>query len=279
MRSRRSHLPGEVLHIRLRGYLGNRFCTCALDREVWATTLRQALDEFRVEAIGILWTDSVAELWIRNPIRQIGRFIQWLCAKYARDRNRRRNQNGPVFHPRFQSRSILAIVDVQWSLLRIRSLTCETREGVWFLHGDDATAQRMSHYTWECVDLTRAHYRKILNGFAGALSAALQSSRRIPSSQRSSRRVTVQGLARQIAARLGVTYADVCSKSRTRKASLARALVVWHVSERSSRSRASISRELGRDPSSTCVAIRRYRRLAPELFDRSWLSGTGRNGR
>jgi REP element-mobilizing transposase RayT len=281
-------VSGGVYYINLQSNPGRHIFSHAGDYGTFERFLTSALASCRATVHAFAWQPDTVHLVVQITDIPLGRFIQRLTSQYARSVHKQRGGTGHLFKQRYRALLIdpevylsrliryvhlrppaegatdgvesnrLTSHDAYLGITRIPWLTKAPalRDGAYSdfmkMPPDPDDASCFEHGSkWE----PRARCGKLF--LANALARP-----GVPEN-----RGTIDQIIDEISLKMGLERQAVTSKSRHRKLALARALVAWHSIDRNIGTLAEVSRKLHRDPSTLSVAISRYRKLRPELFD------------
>ncbi len=273
------------------------FCDEA-DYQVLEQLLVRALENARTTALAFCWLPHALHLAVRSHDIPVSRFMQGFTGRYAQHVHRRSREVGHLFARRFQS---LLIDPDAWLPALVRFIHhAPLRAGLAitpaaYPHSSHRSYVGEQRLRW----LSTAPLFKVLarRGFSPldarayleatptpderlAFSPEANLSTRIlgdavflerlPHAWRpprvSRRALTLSLLIDAVALAQDLSRAEILSPSRARAASLARALIGWHATQRHLATLSDVARALGRDASTLSRAIARYRRLHPQLF-------------
>jgi hypothetical protein len=281
-------VSGGVYYINLQSNPGRHIFSHTEDYGTFERFLASALASCRATVHAFAWRPDTVYLVVQITHIPLGRFIQRLTSQYARSVHKARGGTGHLFKQRYRA----LLIDPEVYLLRLiryvhqRPPTQGATDGV-------ESNPLTSHDAY--LGITRIPWLTKAPALLGnAYSDFMQMQpdpddpMRFENGAKWDRRVLIEKpalailLARpsvpenrgnmdqiidEVSLEMGLERAAVTSKSRHRKLALARAVVAWRSIDRNIGTLAEVARKLHRDPSTLSVAISRYRKLRPELFD------------
>jgi putative transposase len=254
--------------------------------------LANALERCHVHIHAFTWQTDSARLVVQIADILVGRFVQRLASRYARNVHRQRGGSGHLFQQRYHA----LFIDHHTYLLRLIHHVHLLPLAAGALNGIDPN--RLSSHgaylgltdiPWLTTDVVlgmlarpdkRAHeaYVELMKMPADLMDAKAFEDRRRrflvpkpfvfpPLRRRSEKCPTLNQTIDAVSLRLGVEPQLVLSKSRRRQLTLARALITWVATKIGIASLADVGRKLSRDPSTLCAAMARYVEQRPDLFN------------
>jgi REP element-mobilizing transposase RayT len=291
----RVHVPGGTYYLIQRSGAGQKIFASPDDYAFLEQLVPTALRRNRASAYAYCWTPDAIHLVVRAGEVPIGRMMQGLTSRYARQIHRRSGESGHFFRTRYQA----VLVDADEYLLKLiqyvhyipvlTGLALHVDEYAYTSHRAYAgTAEtswinpRAALSALEIEEDPRAAYAELManrpadrdiellcNGGASASRIVggpefLASLPRHVRKQRS--KISLEQIICAVTQALGVDREHVMSSSRRRELALARALIAWFAIERRVATLTEVARRLNRDPSTLSVAISRYSVSRQDLF-------------
>jgi putative transposase len=291
----RIHVPGGTYYIVQQGGAGRAIFSYPEDYALIEQLVAAALRRNRSTAYAYCWTPDAIHLVVRAGEAPIGRMMQGLTSRYARQIHRRDGESGHFFRTRYQAslvdadayllklihyvhhipvltglalrpeeygytshRTYLGLADKPWVNTRAALSGVELEQD-----SKVAYAELMAHGPIDDdVDLLR-HGGKSTSRIIGGpefLAGLPRQARKYRS------KVSLEQIIHAVTQALDVDRQHVMSSSRRRDLALARALIAWFAIERRVATLTEAARRLNRDPSTLSVAISRYSVSRPDLF-------------
>jgi putative transposase len=291
----RINVPGGTYYVVQRGGGGHTIFSCPEDYAFFELLLASALRRNRATAYAYCWTPDAIHLVVRAGDAPIGRMMQGLTSRYARQIHRRDGGSGHFFKTRYQAllvdadayllklinyvhhipvltglalhpdeyahtshRAYLGVAEAPWVNTRVALAAPEVDQDP-----QTAYAELMSHRPVE-------HDVDLLHGGGKSPSRIIGGPEFLASLPREARKyrskVSLDQIIYAVTQALGVERHHVMSSSRRRELALARALIAWFAIERRVATLTEVARRLNRDPSTLSVAISRYSVSRQDLF-------------
>jgi putative transposase len=291
----RIHVPGGTYYLVQSGGAGHTIFSCPEDYEFLEQLVPAALRRSRATAYAYCWTPDAIHLVVRAGEMPIGRMMQGLTSRYARQMHRRDGGSGHFFRTRYQAslvdadaylmkliqyvhhipvlnglathadeyahsshRAYLGVADIPWISARAALATLDPGEDPTVSFEELVTHGPDAHH----VELFRnggATASRVIGGpeFQAGLPRHLRKYRS---------KISLDQIIGAVTQALGVDREHVMSSSRRRDLALARALIAWFAIERRVATLTEVARRLNRDPSTLSVAISRYSVSRRDLF-------------
>ena len=292
-RRQRLHVPGGTYYIVQQGSAHQPIFSQPEDYQLFERLLSAALNRTDSRLHAYCWTPNAIHMAVQIDEISVGRFMQGLTGRYARNIHQRDGASGHFFQQRYKA----LLVDPDEYLLKlIRHMHYVPVLGG-LVHSPGEFAQSSHNAYVGVADVqwlnTRAALRSLNDNIPGGyveLMSAPPSTQEIrlfekggpndlrviggsqflanlPRRSRTYRsKVTLEQIIYTVTSALGVEREHVLSASRKRELAMARALIAWFATERHVATLSEVARQLRRDPSTLSVAISRYRVCRPELF-------------
>jgi REP element-mobilizing transposase RayT len=268
--------------------------------------LAEVVENCRARVHAYCWMADSVRLIVEISDVPVGRLMQRVTSRYAREVHRRRDEQGPLFRPRYRA----LLIDPDAYLLKLArclhwapvhaGLTGDPAAYRWSSHPAYLEPKRVPAWLYTHVTIHKLAHRRDV-----ALRAYAQYMRERPDPDEARQlergastdprvlgdtdfletlprslvvhrsRTSLDEIIDAVARIQGVERGAMLSKSRKRNLTLARALVAWHATQRGISTLTEVGRRLNRDPSTLFVAIERYTKLHPELFALTALKGVG----
>lgn len=291
-RRQRIHVPEGTYYVIQRGGRQTPVFARPEDYELFERLLQGVLNRTGVRLHAYCWTPDALHLALRIEDVTLGRFMQGLTSRYARDAQQRMGESGHFFRQRYQAvliepaHYLLPLVQYLHHLPVLEGLANSPDDHCYSSHRAYSGAADVpwlhTHEVWRLLGRSGHAYRALMAvrpapyaaelfqrghretpGILGTPDFVAQLPRPVrPPCCRVSLHQIVAGVTRS----LDVDRQYLLSGSRRRDLALARALIAWNATERGVASLSEVARYLRRDPSTLSVAIRRYRASRPELF-------------
>lgn len=291
----RIHVPGGTYYLVQSGGAGHTIFSSPEDYAFLEQLVPAALRRNRATAYAYCWTPDAIHLVVRAGETPIGRMMQGLTSRYARQMHRRDGGSGHFFRTRYQA----SLVDADEYLLKLiqyvhripvsTGLARSPGEYAYSSHrayvgnadtpwisvraamaafsADEDSASTFEELIARCpeerdIELFRnggTTASRIIGGpdFVASLPRHLRKYRS---------KISLEQIISAVTQALGVDREHVMSSSRRRDLALARALIAWFAIERRVATLTEVARRLNRDPSTLSVAISRYSVSRRDLF-------------
>lgn len=292
-RRQRLHVPGGTYYIVQQGSTHHPIFAQPEDYELFERLLAAALNRTDSRLHAFCWTPSAIHMVVQIDEISVGRFMQGLTGRYARNIHQRDGASGHFFQQRYRA----LLVDPDEYLLKLIHyihylpvLGGLAHDPVEFAHSSHCAYLGVAQVPW----LNTRSALRSLNEDAARVYVELMSSppsaqaiklfekggpndlrviggaeflSNLPRRSRTYRsKVTLEQIIYTVTSALGVDREHVLSTSRKRELAMARALIAWFATERHVATLSEVARQLRRDPSTLSVAISRYRVCRPDLF-------------
>jgi putative transposase len=291
----RVHVSGGIYYLIQRGGAGHAIFSSPEDYAFFEQLLPMALRRSRATALAYCWTPEAVHLVVRVGEAPVGRMMQGLTSRYARQMHRRNGESGHFFRTRYQA-TLIDSDAYLWQLIRyvhhIPVLTGLALHPDEYRHSSHRTYLGVAQTAWlnTTAALTALEpeqdpdeaYRELMaqpptqhdldlfhNGGASAsrIVGRPEFLASLPRHARKYRsRISLEQIICAVTQALGVERNHVMSSSRRRDLALARALIAWFAIERRVATLTEVARRLNRDPSTLSVAISRYSVSRSDLF-------------
>ena len=303
-RRSRLHVPGGFYFVSQLGEPHRALFTSCADHQIFEHALAASLERCRARAHAFSWLPNAILLVVEVGDAPLGRLMQQVTSRYARQANRRDGEIGHVFARRYQA----VLFEPQTYLLPAVRYVHQAavrealaRHPAEYLCSSYPACIGSAQVRWLTTDRvlalarkdhreTRADLRDIIGrppgqDEAAAFSGEARATRVLgtPEFVRSLPRdlgmyrttTTLDQVIDSVVLTLGADRSAVLSRSRRRDLTLARAMIAWHAVERRVANLSTVARRLDRDPSSLSVATARYSEKRPELFELGALKMAG----
>ncbi len=303
-RRSRLHVQGGFYFVSQLGEPHRTLFSGTEDYQAFEQAVAESLERCRARAHAFTWLPNAIQLVLEVGDVPLGRLMQQVTSRYARQANRRDGEIGHVFARRYHA---LLFEPQAYLISAVRCVHhAAVREGL----AAHPAAHASSSYTafaggaqvrWLTTERvlalarraqreTRAELLEIVGAppepdEAAVLSAEARAIRVLgpPEFLRSLPRelgmyrttTTLEQVIDSVVLTLGADRTAVLSRSRRRDLTLARAMIAWHAVERRVANLSTVARRLNRDPSSLSVAAARYSEKRPELFELGALKMAG----
>lgn len=298
MRRARIHRRGAIYYLVLSGNNSRPIFRGNLDHQQFAAIVERATRRFRVRIHAFCWTPTEARFAVQVGDTPVGKWVQRVCAAYARFLNLSEKTSGYVFQQRY-SAVLLSTPALLPDVVRHIHTTPKRlqiaeslRDFEWSSHRAYLGLDRIPWLTTRPLLGTlavgrknsRLAYRLFLSstrlypdapqrhGFAfydrspaESRFAHWLSQQRTPGALT----VSVDDIMLAASRRLGIPLSLITSPSRKRYLAMARALVAWKAVANGIATYAEVGRQLNRDPSTLYVAAMHYKCTRPQLFKES----------
>lgn len=292
-RRQRLHVPGGTYYIVQQGSTHQPVFSQPEDYQLFERLLAAALNRTDSRLHAYCWTPSAIHMVVQIDEISVGRFMQGLTGRYARNIHQRDGASGHFFQQRYKA----LLVDADEYLLKLIHyvhylpvLSGLAHEPGVFQHSSHGAYLGAADVPWlttkaamhSLQDDAARVYEELMSAPPSAQDIKLferggQNDLRVIGGQeflgnlpRRSRtyrsKITLEQIIYTVTCALGVEREHVLSASRKRDLAMARALIAWFATERHVATLSEVARQLRRDPSTLSVAISRYRVCRPELF-------------
>ena len=292
-RRQRLHVPGGTYYIVQQGSAHQPIFSRAEDYELFERLLAAALNRTDSRLHAFCWTPNAIHMAVQIDEISVGRFMQGLTGRYARNIHQRDGASGHFFQQRYRAllvdpdEYLLKLIHYMHYLPVLGGLARVPGE---FTHSSHSAYLGVAEIPW----LNTRSALRSLNDDAARVYVELMSNppspqaiklfekggpndlrviggadflANLPRRSRTYRsKVTLEQIIYTVTSALGVDREHVLSASRKRELAMARALIAWFATERHVATLSEVARQLRRDPSTLSVAISRYRVCRPELF-------------
>jgi len=291
----RINVPGGTYYVVQRGGAERRIFSGPDDYTFFGQLVARGLQRNRATAYAYCWMPNAIHLVVRVGEAPVGRLMQGLTSRYARNVHRRDGGSGHFFGARYQA----SLLDADAYLLRLIHYVHYLPVLVGLASHPDAHAYTSHHAYLGATETSWVNTRvalRSLGGQLGAREAYLElmasspnehdidlfrgggdSDQRViggaqflaglPRHARKYRsKISLEQIIHAVTQALGVEREHVMSRSRRRDLALARALIAWFAIERRVATLTEVARRLNRDPSTLSVAISRYSVSRQDLF-------------
>jgi putative transposase len=291
----RIHVPDGTYYLIQRGGAGHSIFSCPDDYAFFEQLVPAALRRSRATAYAYCWTPDAIHLVVRVGEAPIGRMMQGLTSRYARQMHRRNGESGHFFRTRYQA----TLIDADAYLLKlihyvhhIPVLTGLALHPDEYAYSSHRTYLGVAETPWvntravlatlDVEEEPEAIYKELMahppaqhdldllrDGGASAsrIVGRPEFLANLPRHARKYRsKISLEQIVCAVTQALGVERDHVMSSSRRRDLALARALIAWFAIERRVATLTEVARRLNRDPSTLSVAISRYSVSRPDLF-------------
>ena len=292
-RRQRLHVPGGTYYIVQQGSAHQPVFSQPQDYQLFERLLAAALNRTESRLHAYCWMPNAIHLIVQIDEISVGRFMQGLTGRYARNIHQRDGASGHFFQQRYKAllvdpdEYLLKLIHYVHYLPVLGGLVQSPSEFSHSSHGaysgsadvpwvntrtamrplsDDA--QRVYQEIMSCppapenIKLFERGGPNDLRVIGGAEYIG-----NLPRRSRTYRsKLTLEQIIYTVTSALGVEREHVLSTSRKRDLAMARALIAWFATERHVATLSEVARQLRRDPSTLSVAISRYRVCRPELF-------------
>lgn len=116
-RAQRTHVPGSLHHVTLRGNAKGRIFFSDSDRTRLNNLFNVGLPRFSCRLHAYCWMTNHIHAIIQVSDRPLSELMRWLASKYARITNRLQGRSGHLFERRYFSRMV---IDDQYLLCLVR---------------------------------------------------------------------------------------------------------------------------------------------------------------
>jgi putative transposase len=303
-RRSRLHVPGGFYFVSQLGEPHRTLFGARDDYDAFGHAFAESLERCRARAHAFSWLPNAIHLVVEIGDSPLGRLMQQVTSRYARQANRRDSEIGHLFARRYhallfepQTYLLPAVRYVHHAAVR-QGLAAHPTEHAFNSYAAFAGGAQVRWLTTERVLAlarraqreTRAELLEIVGAppepdEAAVLSAEARAIRVLgpPEFLRSLPRelgmyrttTTLEQVIDSVVLTLGADRTAVLSRSRRRDLTLARAMIAWHAVERRVANLSTVARRLNRDPSSLSVAAARYSEKRPELFELGALKMAG----
>lgn len=288
-------LPGGTYYLVQQGGAGRPIFACPDDYSMFEQLVAAALRRHRATAYAYCWLPDAIHLIVRAGEAPIGRLMQGLTSRYARQIHRREGGSGHFFRTRYQASLIDAdaylskLVHYVHYLPVLSELAARPED---YIHTSHRAYLGLAESAWinaramltqlRSEDESSDAYARLLanppaDSDVGLLSNCGRSAARViggsefvatlPRHARKYRsKISLDQIVHTVSQALGVDREHVLSSSRRRDLALARALIAWFAIERRVATLTEVARLLKRDPSTLSVAISRYSVSRQDLF-------------
>lgn len=291
----RIHVPGGTYYLVQSGGAGRTIFSCREDYAFLEQLLPAALRRNRAIAYAYCWIPDAIHLVVRAGDAPIGRLMQGLTSRYARQMHRHDGGSGHFFRTRYQA----ALIDADAYLVKLiryvhhvpvlaglarhpdeythsslgvyRGLAgapwISTRTVLAALAAEDDPTGRAEDLLALCPDERDIHLFRGGGATASRVIGTPEFVSGLPRHARTYRsKISLEQIIGAVTQALGVEREHVMSSSRRRDLALARALIAWFAIERRVATLTEVARRLNRDPSTLSVAISRYSMSRRDLF-------------
>lgn len=292
-RRQRLHVPGGTYYIVQQGSMHQPIFAQPEDYRLFERLLAAALNRTDSRLHAFCWMPNTIHMAVQIDEISVGRFMQGLTGRYARNIHQRDGASGHFFQQRYKAllvdpdEYLLKLIHHMHYLPVLGGLVQRPDE---FEHSSHGAYRGNAEIPW----LNTRTALRPLNEDAPRVYSELMSSPPSPQSvklfekggandlrviggaeflanlPRRSRayrsKITLEQIIYTVTSALGVDREHVLSASRKRELAMARALIAWFATERHVATLSEVARQLRRDPSTLSVAISRYRVCRPELF-------------
>lgn len=280
-RPRRIHVHGGIYHAMLRGNHRNAIFHTPGDREEFEDILGQAVERFGSRVLAYCWMTNHVHLIVQVADHPLGRIVQILSSRYARQYQRRVPTTGHLFERRYRAR---LITDVGYLLQAVRyihlnpviaGMVMDPANYPWSSHrhflGAPAPEWLSVHQVLARFGGSGHEAMAAYVAYVGAPRTECPVSRWVnraphkstegaaaPESTRLRPAPGLEALLTEIAGRHGVSPAELRSQSRKRSLSLPRAALAHAALNSGTATLTEISAFLGRAPSTLSWLLQRY---------------------
>lgn len=291
----RVHVSGGIYYLIQRGGAGHAIFSGPDDYAFFEQLLPMALRRSRATAFAYCWTPEAVHLVVRVGEAPVGRMMQGLTSRYARQMHRRNGESGHFFRTRYQA-TLIDSDAYLWKLIHyvhhIPVLTGLALHADEYGHSSHRAYLGATETPWLNTNAALAMlepeedpdeaYRALMsqppaqhdldlfhNGGASAsrIIGGPEFLANLPRHARKYRsKISLEQIICAVTQALGVERDHVMSSSRRRDLALARALIAWFAIERRVATLTEVARRLNRDPSTLSVAISRYSVSRSDLF-------------
>lgn len=293
-RPRRIHVPDGTYHVIQRN--GRRpIFGQPEDYAIYKRLLRDALRRAGAHLHAYCCTVDTVHLALTIEEPALASLMQWLNSRYARFFQRRMDESGPFFGPRYRAVLIdpdAYLVHLIHYIHHVPVLLGVARTPEEYFYSSHAAYLGSAHMPWVHTQTAlrllddsaadRIGYRNLMsqppkpevsellehgNPKTPGILGGPKFMEKLPYRARRRRsKETLDQIASNVACIRGVKREHILSKSSQHELVLARALTAWHAIERRVATLREVARYFGRDPSTLSKEIRRYRTSQPELF-------------
>jgi REP element-mobilizing transposase RayT len=292
-RRQRLHVPGGTYYIVQQGSTHQPIFSQPEDYLLFERLLTAALNRTESRLHAYCWTPNAVHLVVQIDEISVGRFMQGLTGRFARNIHQRDGASGHFFQQRYKAvlvdpnEYLLKLIHYVHYLPVLGGLVDEPSE---FAQSSHSAYLGVAEVPW----LNTRSALRSLNGDGSRVYQDLMSSppspqdiklferggpndlrvigdgeflANLPRRSRTYRsKITLEQIIYTVTCALSVEREHVLSTSRKRDLAMARALIAWFATERHVATLSEVARQLRRDPSTLSVAISRYRVCRPELF-------------
>lgn len=296
-RGKRIHLLHGTYYASHRSLRGQRIFERDADYALFERLLASVLARCEAQVNAYYWQPSELHLVVRISQVPLSSIMQRAAGHYSRAANRLRGVSGSGFQPHYRA----LLLDAEAYLPRIirylhylpvlQGAAREPRECATTSHRAYLGCSRVPWLSMPAaLRPIRRRTRKPSQAYldlmssppsqedVAAFTTGSPQDRRVmgnaefmaslPRSARIRRTTeTFEGIVAAVVHVLDIERAEIFSRSSTRRASLARAMITWHAVERGVASLTQVARLLYRHPSTLSLAVTRYRLLNPPLFE------------
>lgn len=303
-RRSRLHVSGGFYFVSQLGEPHRTLFSSHDDYHIFEQALAESLERCRARAHAFSWVPNSIQLVVEVGDTPLGRLMQQVTSRYARQANRRDGEIGHVFARRYHA---LLFEPESYLLPAVRYVhRAAVREGLAVhptehVHNSYAAFAGGAQVRWLTTErvlvLARRAQRQSRAELLEIVGAPLHPDEAVvfsgeaktirvlgtPEFVRSLPRehgmyrttTTLDQVIDSVVLTLGADRTAVLSRSRRRDLTLARAMIAWHAVERRIANLSTVARRLNRDPSSLSVAAARYSEKRPELFELGALKMAG----
>ncbi len=291
----RIHVPGGTYYLVQSGGAGHMIFNSPEDYAFLEQLVPAALRRNRAIAYAYCWTPDAIHLVVRAGETPIGRMMQGLTSRYARQMHRRDGGSGHFFRTRYQA----SLVDADAYLLKLIQYVhhipvlsglaehpdeyaysshrayvgatetpwVNTRAVMAALGADEDSRATYDEIIASCPDIRDIDVFRNGGSTASRIIGGQDFHAGLPRHLRQYRsKISLEQIIGAVTQALGVDREHVMSSSRRRDLALARALIAWFAIERRVATLTEVARRLNRDPSTLSVAISRYSVSRRDLF-------------
>ncbi len=294
-RLQRIHVPGGIHYVILHSNEGRRIFHDEQDCRSLSRLVDRCVRRCGARVLAFCWMPQEIHLAIQVSSVPLGRFVQPLAGQHARWLNRKTRHPGHLFTQRYwavllQQPEDLPLVVAHIHLVPVRAGLVEDPEAYpWSSH---RTYMGVARVPWVSTGALyrmlqfagrkrHAAYMDFMQQELARRSEQNQDGRRIPATEEDARflarlsprkkkqrdAVLLDRILDSVARKLSLSRQAILSQSRRRRLALARALVAWHATSNDVATLTDVAEFFGRNPSTLCVGMERYRRTRKDLFD------------
>lgn len=285
-RTHRIHVPGAFYYV-VQSNGSQPLFSCEDDYGVFERLLQSSLRRYCCRVHAFCWMTHAVHFVLQIEEAPLAHLMQRLNSLYARQVHRGDDSSGHLFQKRYHA----LLIDPDRYLAA----------AVHYLHY--LPEQMRTTFTWDDYPhsshpiylgtrsaawvTTSSTLRRLRESYGGSAPYQEMMSRRqelyeaqmfqdsgmmrnatLPSAPpRAMDRGSLDEVIHSVSSILEVPSQLICSPARSRKLTLARALIAWHAQVRGVASYTEIARRCRRHPSSISSAVDRYRKAQPTLFD------------